>query len=230
MKYMMAACPLTKLFLDQKSLVNPNTGKAESWQERCMEDFTLIENADIPFSFEVPCADGAYKLEYNVPQMIMPTVNCPEDAIFENLAGGIDGMRAPEYDLYGIAYYEIDQSVVQKMHEIAMLQVTQSGKKDIDAKIAKMTQDIQKVTKVARDKAIAISHRKVERFIKRNHVMLTKQWAQNAERGGGNYRPSDTERLGAIAIKDLIQKAQQKERNAMTEFNKIMEQTSGKGF
>jgi len=231
MRYVIAACPLTKLFLDQKSLENQeNPHVKESWQDRCMRDYTLVENVDETFEFEIKGGDGAKKFSYMSPQLLMPTPNSTIEAQFETIAGGQDGLGKHEYDIYGVVPYDIGQDVVQKMHELAHLQIQAASKANVKAKIEKISTDIANVTKIARDKAIKMSWAKVRRAISRNHRYLDNQWQKNVERGGGKYVPSITERLGAISIRDLIQKQSDQSRNAMTEFAKIMEQTSRKGM
>lgn len=243
MKYVIACCPLTKIFLDQKRIPildaqgNP-TGDYESWQQRCVRDYKIIEDTEIEFDFEVPTCDGAIRFSYNKPHLIQPRPNTDVDTVFEVLAGGKDGLRNPEYDKWGIVPFNIDESVVQKMHEAAFLMnqidfddVKKSGKKDpVAAKFERLQKEVKDRNKKAYGDAVMMSYRKVERFIKRNHNYLEKQWEQNAERGVSRYRPSITERLGAISISKMIMKQKDDTASALAEFDRIMAATSGKSY
>lgn len=227
MHYVIAACPLTKIFCTLKNLENEATGEFESWQDRCINDFHLVEDVEKEFEIEIPGA-AAIKFEYMQPQLLKSAPDSTEEARFQVLAGGKSGLESPEYDIYGVVEYDISHDIVQKMHEIAMLSASGSDKTAVKAKIEKIMKDVDKTTKLARDKAIKLSYAKVTRAIKRNHRYLDNQWQKNKERGGGQYMPSVTERLGAISIRDLITKQASQTRNAMTEFAKVMEQTSGR--
>lgn len=230
MRYVIAACPLTKIFITSKSLVDPETGKPESWQDRCMRDYQIIENVEEPFDFAIPGADGAIPFSYNIPQLLTPTANSSVEARFEIIAGGADGMRSPEYDIYGVVAYDLKHDIVAKMHELNMLRLQGGTKGEVKSKIDAITKAIDKETSVARDKAIKASYAKVQRAIARNHHYLETQWQKNMERGGSKYLPSITERLGAISIRDMISRQRAKKQNAMTEFSRIMEQTQGAQF
>lgn len=243
MKYVIACCPLTKIFLDQKLIPvkdsqGNETGQFESWQQRCVRDYKIIQDTELVFDFEVPTCDGAIRFSYNKPYLIQQRANTDINTVFNVLAGGNDGLRFPEYDKWGIVPFNIDESVVQKMHEAAFLMnqvdfedVKKSGKKDpVAAKFERLQKEVKDRNKQAYSDAIMMSYRKVERFIKRNHVYLEKQWEQNAERGVSRYRPSITERLGAISISDMIMKQKQDDSSALAEFDRIMAATSGKSF
>lgn len=243
MKYVIACCPLTKIFLDQKIIPvldssGEPTGQFESWQQRCVRDYKIIQDVKLEFDFEVPTCDGAIRFSYNKPYLVQPRPNTDIDTVFAVLAGGHDGLRSPEYDKWGIVPFNIDESVVQKMHEAAFLMnqidledVKKSGKKDpIANKFEKLQKDVKERNKKAYDAALMMSYRKVERFIKRNHVYLEKQWQTNEERGTSRYRPSITERLGAISISDMIMKQKQDDSSALAEFDRIMAATSGKSY
>jgi hypothetical protein len=198
-----ALCPLTKLFL-------------ADWHDRLIEEPELLFD-HTPFTFVVPRNVGAlgpitYGKMFRVDDMLRGGHSeADQRSVLDWVTGGPGGDAMQETNWTGVVSLDIDYSVDRKLTDMAEMNVAIEGETDerrkegLRREIASIQKDVGAALKEARTRAAALSQERVMHQIKRTHVYLMKQFQTNKEEGKGLYNPSNTEHLGAYALRKLIQ-------------------------